>query len=406
MANPSSEASNSLPTPNPYSGYKWTYFTSLDGPLRSRAERFLTTVDWPALLAYAAESRNEIAAVLLSDIGLGYNHMVRILEFGDGKRLVARLRMPPLHDKIVSDDIVATIINCEMNAMFLVRQKTDVPVPQIHAFETTSHNAVKAPFTLMDCLDGNVGMDLGMQVPVKHQKPLFKSLAKIHVQLSAVQLPKIGTIVSINEDGTYQQGPIPGIGGPFDTATEFFKAWAANTEFGMPEEKLRAASGPYAEEILPSVSLFTKSITKIAERLSVRDKGPFPLCHGDFGHNNIIVDDEYRILGVIDWEGAFAGPWELFGDFPLTLQVIPPAMDLPSNYGEDGIPEDDSLKQKFTDQKEYVRVIRDEPESLGAHVLLSEIIGNFKRQQLITAMRLYQDGKVGWYSKLIDQFST
>jgi aminoglycoside phosphotransferase (APT) family kinase protein len=107
--------------------------------------------------------------------------MVRILEFGDGKRLVARLRMPPLHDNGVSDDIVATRINCEMNAMFLVRQKTDVPIPQIYAFETTSHNAVKAPFMLMDCLDGNVGMDLGMQVPVKHQKSFFKSLAKIHV---------------------------------------------------------------------------------------------------------------------------------------------------------------------------------------------------------------------------------
>ena len=144
-----------------------------------------------------------------------------------------------------------------------------------------------------------------------------------------MQLPKIGTIISAREDGTYQQGPIPGLGGPFDTATDFFKAWAAKTGFGMSDEKLRAASGPYAAEIVPSVSSFTKSIDQLADKLSIRDKGPFPLCHGDFGHNNIIVDDEYHVLGVIDLESSFAGPWEIFGDFPLTLSIVPPAMDAP-----------------------------------------------------------------------------
>ena len=150
-----------------------------------------------------------------------------------------------------------------------------------------------------------------------------------YVQLSAVQLPKIGTIVSMNRDGTYQQGPIPGLGRPFNTATEFFKAWAAKVEFSMSDEQLLAASGLYAAEIIPSIASFTKSINKLADRLSVHDHGPFPLCHGDFGHNNIIIDNKYRVLGVIDWETAFAGPWEVFGDFPLTLSTVPPAMDAP-----------------------------------------------------------------------------
>ena len=41
---------------------------------------------------------------------------------------------------------------------------------------------MKAPFTLIDCLDGNVGMVLGMQVPPKHKQLLFSSLAKIYVR--------------------------------------------------------------------------------------------------------------------------------------------------------------------------------------------------------------------------------
>jgi len=209
----------------------------------------------------------------------------------------------------------------------------------------------------------------------------------------------------MNGDGTYQQGPIPGLGGPFDTATEFFKAWAAKVEFGMLDEQLRAASGPYAAEIIPSVASFTKSINKLAGRLSIRDHGPFPLCHGDFGHNNIIVDDKYHVLGVIDWETAFAGPWEVFGDFPLTLSTVPPAMDAPWNYDEEGSPKSPDLIRRFADQIDYVAAVRQEEDrSDGNSCCLSEALGDSRRQQLATAMRLYQNGKVGWYSKLIDEF--
>lgn len=41
--------------------------------------------------------------------------------------------------------------------------------------------------------------------------------------MSRIQLPKIGTIVGTNKDGSYRQGPIPGLGGPFETAAEFLR---------------------------------------------------------------------------------------------------------------------------------------------------------------------------------------
>ncbi|UPK93058.1 hypothetical protein LCI18_003993 [Fusarium solani-melongenae] len=364
-----------------FSGYQWTYFSSLQqGPLRSRAESFLASVDWLALREYAAAKRKGIDCSLLPDIGLGYNHMVRIIDFIDGVRWVARLRLPSL--------------------------RTNLPIPEIHAYEARSDCSVKAPFMLMDCLEGNVGMDLGMEIPPGYKQVFLSGLAKIHVQLSTVQLPQIGTIVSLNADGTCQQGPIPGLGGPFNTATEFFQAWAAKAKFGTTEEKLREASGPYAAEIIPSVSSFPESIRRLADRLSVLNYGPFPLCHGDFGHNNVIVNDAYRILGVIDWETAFAGPWEIFGDFPLTLSIVPPAMDAPWNYNKDGSPKAADLAQQFADQEDYVAAVTREENRNGEKTHhLSETLRDSKRQQLATAMRLYENGKVGWYGKLIDQFN-
>ncbi|KAK1657037.1 hypothetical protein BDP55DRAFT_41921 [Colletotrichum godetiae] len=332
------ERSSSDDTPQSseaFSGYRWTYHDSLqEGPIRSRAESFSASVDWSSLLQYAAKRRNGSSCQLLRDIGLGYNHMVRIIQFDDGVRWVARLRMPSFGTSAVSensDQSVEAVENCEYNTISLVRQKTSIPIPEVHAIEARRDCDVKAPFMLMDCLPGNVGMDLGMKIPPGYKQTFLRRLAQIQVQLATVQLPMIGTIVSRNEDGTYRQGPIRGLGGPFNTATEFFQAWAAKTTFGMTDEELRTASGQYADEIIPSVSSFPKSISDLASRLSARDHCPFPLCHGDFGHNNIIVDDEYRVLGLIDWEASFAGPWEIFADFPLTLSMVPPAIDVPWN---------------------------------------------------------------------------
>ena len=406
-----------------FSSYQWAYFTSLqEGPLRSRAESFLASVNWSALLEYAAKKRNGTQCFLLHDIGLGYNHMVRVIEFTDGLRWVARLRLPPPPGSDSCADALETKSNCEINTMSLVRRQTNIPVPQTHAYEARSDCDVKAPFMLMDCLEGNVGMDLGMSIPPEYKQEFLRGLANIHVtvkwmrspdgwltksqvQLSKVLLPNIGTVLSINADGTYQQGPIPGLGGPFKTATEFFQAWATKARFGITDEQLQAASGPYADEIIPSVSSFTQSISDLAGRLSILDHGPFPICHGDFGHNNIIVDDSYHILGVIDWETAFAGPWEIFGDFPLTLSIVPPAMDVPWNYDEDGFPKSADLAQQFTDQEDYTTFVKQEEDRNGEGVCrLSKVLQDPRRQQLATAMRLYQSGKVGWYSKLIDQF--
>lgn len=391
-----------------FSGYQWRYFSSLqEGPSRSRAELFLGTVDWLALAACATKAREGIHCSILPNIGLGHNHMVRIIEFTDGVRWVARLRMPSLRSNDNSyKDISEPEKLCEFNTIALIQQRTDISTPRVHLFEPRSDSSVKAPFMLMDCLEGNVGMDLSMRIPPEHNHTFLRELAHIHVQLSKVQLPRIGTIVSINEDGTCQQGAIPGLGGPFNTATEFFKAWADKTKFGMTDKQLQTASGQYAAEIVPGISSFPKSIANLANRLSVCDQGPFPLCHGDFGHNNVIVDDSYHILGVIDWETAFAGPWELFGDFPLNLSIVPRIIDVPWNYDEEGNPKDPNLAQQFTDQAFYVSAVKEEETRSGwENYRLSEALMDSRRQQLVTAMRLYQRGKVGWYSKLTDDLA-
>ena len=82
-------------------------------------------------------------------------------------------------------------------------------------------------------------------------------------------------------------------------ATEFYRAWAQR----IPKPN--------------ATSNFLSHIQAAAPMISQHDRGPFRLIHLDFGHNNIIVDDEFNVLGVIDWEKSFVGPCEMASRFPI-----------------------------------------------------------------------------------------
>lgn len=131
----------------------------------------------------ARDTRNGIDCELLPDIGLGYNHLVRVLKFTDEVRLVARLLMPHLTDAQNNSDgdAVESSVLSEVQTMIAVAQNTNVPVPKIYAFEPRADCEVGAPFILMDCLEGNVGTDLNMEIPPEHKEGFMREVAKIHV---------------------------------------------------------------------------------------------------------------------------------------------------------------------------------------------------------------------------------
>lgn len=322
------------------------------------------------------------------------------------------MRLPPLVVSEQSEDEESAAKeniakeSSEFTTISLVLDRTDIPVPKIYALEARKHVDVGSSFMLMECLRGNVGLDLGMDIPAQHRDAFLGELARVHVKLAAILLPKIGKIVGRDVDGSYVQGPIPGVGGPFDTATEYFSAWAAKASFGLTEKRLREVSGTYADQIVPSVASFPASVARLASLLSVKDHGPFPLCHGDFGHNNTVVDDDYRILGVIDWEAAFAGPWELFATYPLSLRMVPATMDAPSNYDENGELINPAMKERAVAQHTYMNAVAFEESRLGGDEPLSKALRDVKRLELVTAMRLYDTGKAGLYSKVVDNFET
>jgi hypothetical protein len=49
------------------------------------------------------------------------------------------------------------------------------------------------------------------------------------------------------------------------------------------------------------------------------DGGPFILMHGDLNQQNILVDNDYNITGIIDWEWSTTVPFQLFAMPPTAI---------------------------------------------------------------------------------------
>lgn len=219
--------------------------------------------------------------------------------------------------------------------------------------------------------------------------------------MTSLRLPKIGSIVRTPE-GAYECGPLPGIGGPFDTASAFFEAWANSVKFKWDEGTIRnmMQRGPIpADKMLEIINNFPSQIKAVASQLSLADQGPFPLAHDDFLHSNIMVDDNFDVTGFIDWDGACTVPLELIA-FPDFLTAMPVAFDLPQNYDQDGQPFDEEIQETWRERGDYIEMVKSFESDSHHDSLLSACLRDKKTQALAYLYGAYTStGKLGFYDR-------
>jgi hypothetical protein len=139
----------------------------------------------------------------------------------------------------------------------------------------------------------------------------------------------------------------------------------------------------------------------MASQLSISNNGPFPLCHDDFLHSNIMVDESsFNVTGIIDWEGACTVPWELIA-FPEFLQAMPASFDLPQKYDRDGQPLDEEVRQTWRERQEYIEMVRSAELEDN---LLTTCLSSNRSQALAYAYGAFTSiGKLGFYNRVIEE---
>lgn len=80
---------------------------------------------------------------------------------------------------------ISLLAQREVDCMLLVQERTSVPVPKVFGYASSVNNEIGAPFMLMECLPGNVAIEMegsSTDIPAQHKAAFYAAMAKFQVR--------------------------------------------------------------------------------------------------------------------------------------------------------------------------------------------------------------------------------
>lgn len=251
-----------------------------------------------------------------------------------------------------------------------IAAKTRIPVPRIHAWSFIKGSSINEAYIIMDYVEGKSLSQLGFPDgpewkgwPNKPKNLVRKQLADVYIQLRSLEFSSIGALgLPVKTSSPTATEP----GGPLNDKEADDHSKSANplsTDVSgitvrhrpMPVELLmQEVEGRDPARIIPRgktfktsneysnalLSLADNNLDKATDMwLDTRDSrdviygsydfkrfvteewldpalndGPFVLMHGDlsFHGGNLLWDENYRLLAVLDWEWSYVVPVQHF----------------------------------------------------------------------------------------------
>lgn len=294
----------------------WTGFDSWQGDpdhwVGERVSRFLGDLDTHALQQICTATRKGIACTISDRFACGTENVLKEIVYEDGVVWVARLaikRQPP------------EVIRSEVTTMRYIKEHTTIPIPQVMGYDDSADNSASCQYILMEGIYGRPYTEPGahhlFHLPDNKVGAVFAQLADILVQLSSLRFPEIGSL-NIDENGQLYIGDVYGtsLRGRFkkcSTPLQYFQSIITNSvnRAESMDDNRKAA-------ILSTAKLKTQLASRF---LSHADT--YPLTHPDFQAQNVLFDDEFRIVGVIDWSYAHTVPVECMCCVPGGGYILP-----------------------------------------------------------------------------------
>ncbi|KAK4146978.1 uncharacterized protein C8A04DRAFT_34528 [Dichotomopilus funicola] len=251
----------------------------------------------------------------------------------DDRFLVARVRLPKHPESNATDADEEYLIQCEVAAMkFLRANSRTVPLPTLYAYEAPgSVRAINAgaAYMLIEGFYGNSLQDVDHSIynlPVSTQEHIFAQWTSFQAELATFTFPQIGSISQYSTD----TGPIIGAiatswidslpaAGPFHSGWDYFVAVSKGLVAQALEKK---RSGMENNQFATLGPLIFRNIVRDTEIFKGDlNQGPFHSNHMDMGMQNILIDDDFNFVAVIDWELAQSAPWEV-NHCPMPIPLI------------------------------------------------------------------------------------
>ncbi|KAI1117050.1 kinase-like domain-containing protein [Nemania sp. NC0429] len=252
----------------------------------------------------------------------GSNNVVFPLVFSDGVTWALKVPQGPACQSVFTP-ANAHSITTEVLTLRLLKKETTIPVPVVHDYCASMRNSLLYPYILMDYMDGLPSFrtwfpeePVDPNVLETRRMNTLNDLADIAVQLSKFtstrggwpifdsegQISDVGIqrkfdqeIAFADETGQSDSDALVSIG-PFETAKSRFLA--------MLDRREVPADDVYSTGTYKLLHMFIDW----ASELEDFETGEFVLTHYDFALQNVLVTEEGRVCGIIDWEDVGFAP--------------------------------------------------------------------------------------------------
>lgn len=253
--------------------------------------------------------------------------------------------------------------------MRYVKANTTIPVPEIYHYGTAAENPTHlGPFIIMEYIDHDRTLSDALNDPqrkageshvldanISEQKLefLYQQMADIVLQLSTLSFSQIGSMLQ-NQDGTFSVSGRPLIQN-MNSLIEFAgvnpsllpsKQYGSSLEWyaAMADMHLAQIAFQHNDAVLDEDDVRDKYVARqLFRRLASTGKlalgfnseqqhqqqqhyheSVFRLFSEDLRPSNVLVDQDSRVVGVIDWEFAYAAPVQFSIDPPWWLLLTSP----------------------------------------------------------------------------------
>lgn len=232
----------------------------------------------------------------------GFN-VVWFVDFANGDQWVFRTPITewsPLLEKRMRADIIT---------MKFIRSKTSIPIPCIYDFSVNRENEIGRPYMLMERVKGTQLSKLWFErawFTRERRQTVFESLATYMNQLKTLEFPSIGcldydaklhchiVIPLLPSYDDLENGEIT-TRGPYNTVHAYL--------LGEIAKQISSAPTTDHKVSLALLRLFAGSLPD-----ETLDGPPFVLSMPDFDYQNVFVDDDGHVTGLIDWDETIVGP--------------------------------------------------------------------------------------------------
>lgn len=301
----------------------WSDFGGLtkdSGRLFEQISDVLRTADFKYLENAALDARRLVETELdpatrcqinLSKLAHGFNNIALEVAFSDEVYWIAKIQHAPI------DETDGIYMRSEIATLKLVKARTSIPVPQIYLHQACATNEFQYPFTLMQYMPGReLKGGIAKDVPAEYLPKVARQLAQILFELEhRLAFPSLEMLwCGDNDNSEPEIIPVPsldssenledtaGSGTSPRTSLEWFYALTQSQNSEAMEQH------PDDREWSTACWAMKNALTHIV--VDDRVHGPFPLCHLDLHHGNLLFDEDFNLTGVLDWAQAQTVPLE------------------------------------------------------------------------------------------------